>query len=118
MLKKALRFWDIVIEYNWYGWKDKSKIYLMIWIASVMIIIFLALGTWIAWLILYLIKNISVSVEVTLIAWWIILTRMFWPKQICNIKVVILFLILVLDITRIVFRFKRELLKILLRVWI
>jgi len=80
LLKKALRSWNIVIEYNWYEWKDKSKIHFVIWIAAVIIIIFLAFRIWTAWLILYLIKNNFVSVKVMLIVWWIVLTRMFWPE--------------------------------------
>jgi len=42
--------------------------YLAAWIASVTTMIFLALETYMAWLIPYLIENNSASVEVTLVA--------------------------------------------------
>ena len=39
--------------------------------------IFSVLGTWTAWLILYLIENNSASVEIIFMAWWIVLAIIF-----------------------------------------
>ena len=79
---------------------DESKMCLAAWIASVTTMIFLALETCTAWLMLHLIKNNSASVEVTLVAWWSIFARILQPEWMCNIEVTMLFLILASAMTR------------------
>ena len=52
-----------------------------------------------AWLIPHLIANSSASVEVTLMAWWIVLAMILLLEQMWYIEVAILFLILASEIT-------------------
>ena len=55
----------------------------------------------------------STSVDVMFIAWWIVFAIMFWSLHMCEIEVVILFLILASNMTMIVLGFEIESLKIL-----
>ena len=48
----------------------ESNLFWAVWIELIITIIYEILETWIAWLIPHLIANNSVSVVVTLIAWW------------------------------------------------
>ena len=90
------------------------NIYLIKWITSVIIIIQDILGIWTAWLIPHLIVNSSVSINIILTAWWIVLATVLWHDQTCNIDIAILLLILASEITIIVLEFDRMSLAILL----
>jgi len=100
--KNILRSWAMVIDWSWYGWDNKSNMYLTEWIASVITMIHDASVTWTAWLILHLIANNFASVNMTLIAWWMVFAMIFGFGWIWARDVVILFLILVSDITTII----------------
>ena len=65
-------------------------------------------------------NNNSASVEVILVAWWIVFTRILQLEWKCNIEVVILFLIPVSAMTRIFLGFEEESLMSLLNkhIWL
>jgi len=90
------------------------NICLIKWITSVIIIIQDILGIWTTWLIPHLIVNSSVSINIILTAWWIVLATVLWHDQTCNIDIAILLLILASEITIIVLEFDRMSLAILL----
>jgi len=95
----------MVIECNWYGWMDMSNtcICLATGIASVITTMCAMSCIWVTKLILHLIAKSLALVDVMFIVWWIILAIMSCLLQICETEVVMLFLILVLEITRTVF---------------
>ena len=93
---------------------DKSKICLAAGIASMMTMICLTFGNWMAWLIPHIMAKSSALVDIIFVVWQIVLVMILWLLCICKIEVAILFLILASEITRIVLRFEKYLSKILL----
>ena len=78
---------------DWNEWVAKSKIFFAAWIESVTTTIFEIPGKLMAWLMPHLMAKSSASVEVTLVAWWIVLmTGLSWT-WIYAMEVVTLFLI-------------------------
>ena len=106
-----------MMDCSWYRWVNESKIYLIGWIALVIIIMFEASDTWIAWLILHLIVNNSASVIVKLMVWWIVLAIMLWPEQPYDMDITTLFFILAFKIKITVLKSDRESSNILLSFW-
>ena len=88
LLKNFFRFFNIVIEYNWYRWINISKIHLAVEIVSVMIIMWLTSGKWIVWLIPHLIAKSFASVKLILVVWWVILVMIslysVWWENLCK----------------------------------
>ena len=72
--KNFLSFLEIDYIWIWYGWMEESNIFLATCMESVITTMYLMLVSWVVWFKLYLITNNSASVEVMLMAWWIVLT--------------------------------------------
>jgi len=72
-LKNPLSLQKIDVKCIWYKCNDKSKIFLVVCIESVMMKIWLTLGKQIAWLILHLITKSLALVDVMLTTWYIVL---------------------------------------------
>ena len=90
-IRSSLR---IAAVWIWYGWNNRSKIFLAMWIESVMIMIFEILLWFVAWLIPHLIANSSASVLITLTTWWrVFMTGLLW-MCVWDIDVTMLFLTL------------------------
>ena len=68
-MKYSLSSLEIIAEWIWYEWTNKSNIYLVACGESVMMMIQLILDNWVAWLILHLIAKSSASVDMMLTAW-------------------------------------------------
>jgi len=68
LLKNFLRFFNIVIECNWYRWIIILKICLIARIASVIPIIWLMSCKYVTWLIPYLVVKSSALIKLTLVA--------------------------------------------------
>ena len=99
-IKIFLSSLEIAAIWTWYGYSNKSKILHAACNKSVMTTIFEMPGTLVAWLMLYLITNSSVSDNMTFTAWWIILmTSLLWIWM-WAMNMEMLFLILVSMITR------------------
>ena len=84
----------MAIVWIWYRWDLLSKNFLTVWMELVTMIILDMFFLLHAWLILYLTMKSSTSVLVMKAAWWIVLIKGWSTKCMCNINVVILFLIL------------------------
>jgi len=76
------------------------------------------LGNWMAWLMLHLMTNSLASIKVILIVWWEVFLIRFECKWIYTMEVVMLFLILVSDITMIVLELESLMKAILSSFWI
>lgn len=76
------------------------------------------LGNWMAWLMLHLMTNSLASIKVILIVWWEVFLIRFECKWIYTMEVVMLFLILVSDITMIVLELESLIKAILSSFWI
>ena len=85
---------SMATEWTWKGCKEGSKIFLAIWIESVMIMILEMPSQFEAWLILYLMAKSSTLVLVMWTAWWTVLAIGLLYVCICNIDIAVLFLIL------------------------
>jgi len=76
------------------------------------------LGNWMAWLMLHLMTNSLAFIKVILIVWWEVFLIRFECKWIYTMEVVMLFLILVSDITMIVLELESLMKAILSSFWI
>ena len=71
MVKNFLSSVEITAAYN--RCDEESKILLVVWIESVIMMIFEIPDIMVAWLIPYLMANNSASVDVMFTMWWIVL---------------------------------------------
>ena len=93
--KKFLSSWEITTEWIWCGWDEESKILLAVWRESIMMTIWLMLVMLTTWLIPHQITNNSALVVVILTTLWIVLMTELLCEWICEMDIVIWFLILV-----------------------
>ena len=78
-MKNSLSSLEIITEWIWYGWTDKSNIHLAACSESMMITMQLMLANWVAWLMPHLIAKSLASVDVILTAWWrVLITGLLW----------------------------------------
>ena len=70
LLKNSLRFFNIAMEYNWYGYMDVLKICFRARMTFVITTMYLTFCEWIIQLIPHLMVKSSTSVEVIFIMWW------------------------------------------------
>ena len=98
-MKNCLSLLRMTDMWIWYGWDLVSNIFLAAWIESVMTMTLEMFSSLQAWLMPHLIAKSSTSVLVTKATWWTVLTRGWSYMWICEIEVVISFLMLTLETT-------------------
>ena len=93
--KNSLSLWEIMAEWIWYKCNEESKILLVVWRESIMMMMWLILEIPTTWLIPHCIANNLALVVVILTAQWIVLITDLSCEWIYNIEVATWFLMLV-----------------------